>query len=139
MITFSSKDSILSLILTSLALRSCMKNIGLNVIFLCLFSFDIQSLECELQLQNECVNVYRIKITPHEEIDLHRDAYPQVVVALQGGVITRLEANGETSDIHFPAGQAVFRPQDPLDQLHKSVNNSADVIELIAIQLKKIE
>jgi hypothetical protein len=44
----------------------------------------------------------------HEEIGLHRDAYPQVVIGLQGGIITRLEANGSTVHVNFPTGRAVF-------------------------------
>jgi hypothetical protein len=73
----------------------------------------------------------------YEEIGLHRDAYPQIVVALQGGIITRLEADGSKVDVNFPTGQAVSREVDPPDQLHKSVNNSSDPVELIIIQLKK--
>ncbi len=68
---------------------------------------------------------------------MHRDAYPQVVVALQGGVITRLEADGSTVDVNFPTGKAVFREIDPPDQLHRSINNSSAPVELIVIQLKK--
>lgn len=104
---------------------------------ICMLSFDIQALEYEIQLENEFVNVARAKIMPHEEIGLHRDVYPQVVIGVQGGVITRLEADGSTTDVNFPTGQTVFRKMDPPDQLHKSVNNSSSPIELIIIQLKK--
>lgn len=104
---------------------------------ICLLSSSVQALEYEIQLENESVSVARVKIMPHEEIGLHRDAYPQVVVALQGGVITRLESDGSTVDINFPTGRAVFREIDPPEQLHKSVNNSSTPVELIIIQLKK--
>lgn len=102
-----------------------------------LFSFDIQALEYEIQLENESVCVARAKILPHEEIGLHRDEYRQVVVALQGGIITRLEADGSTNDVNFPTGKAIFREVDPPNELHKSVNNSSAPVELIIIQLKK--
>ena len=78
-----------------------------------LLSFDIQALEYEIQLENESVSVARAKIMPNEEIGLHRDAYPQVVFALQGGIITRLEADGSTTDVNFPTGRAIFREIDP--------------------------
>lgn len=103
----------------------------------CLISFKANALEYEMQLENDVVSVARAKIMPHEEIGLHRDAYPQVVVALQGGIITRLEANGSKVDINFPTGKAVFRDIDPPDQLHKSINDSDNPIELIIIQLKR--
>ena len=102
-----------------------------------LLSFDIQSLEYEIQLENESVSVARAKIMPYEEIGLHRDVYPQVVIALQGGIITRLEADGSTTDVNFPTGRAIFREMDPPDQLHKSINNSSTPVELIIIQLKR--
>lgn len=108
--------------------------------FACLILFipnKVHALEYELQLENDAVSVARAKILPHEEIGLHRDAYPQVVIALQGGTITRLEADGSKVDVHFPTGKAVFRNIDPPDQLHKSLNDSDNPIELMIIQLKR--
>lgn len=99
--------------------------------------FDIEALEYEIQLENEHATVSYVKIMPHEEIGLHRDTYPQVVIALQGGIVTRLEADGSTVDVHFPTNRAVFREMDPPEKLHKSVNNSSNPIELMIIQLKK--
>jgi len=103
---------------------------------ICSLSLKVQGLEYEIQLENGSVRVARVKIMPQEEIGLHRDTHPQVVVALQGGVITRLEADGSTTDVNFPTGQAVFRDVDPPEQLHKSVNSSPTPVELIIIQLK---
>lgn len=97
---------------------------------------NIQALEYEVQLENEQVCIAKAKIMPHEEIGLHRDVYPQVVIAIDGGTITRLEANGTTTDVHFPTGVAVFRPGDPPNELHKSMNSSSKPIELLIIQLK---
>ena len=102
----------------------------------CLLSFDIQALEYQVQLDNEHITAAYAKIFPHEEIGFHRDAYPQVVVALKGGTITRLEADGSSADVEFPTGVAVFRPTDPENQFHRSVNNSDEPLELIMIQLK---
>lgn len=102
----------------------------------CLFSLSIQALEYDVQLENEQVQVARVKIFPNEEIGLHRDERKQVVIALQGGIITRLEANGTKTDVHFPTGEAVFREIDPPNELHRSVNNTQNPVELIVIQLK---
>ena len=44
----------------------------------------------------------------HEEIGLHRDDFPQVIVSLKGGTITRLEADGSTTDVKFPKGEPVY-------------------------------
>lgn len=113
---------------------SFMQKVLLGLSFL--LTTGIQALEYQLQFENEQVIVAKAKILPHEEIGLHRDAYPQVVIALQGGTITRLEEDGRKVDVEFPTGVPVFRPTDPENQLHRSVNNSSSPIELIIIQLK---
>lgn len=104
--------------------------------FACFLTTGIQALEYQLQFENDQVCAAKAKILPHEEIGLHRDVYPQVVVALQGGTISRLEADGRTVDVEFPTGTAVFRPADPENQLHSSVNRSENPVELMIIQLK---
>lgn len=111
-----------------------MKKILLGLV--CLASASIQALEYELQFENDQISVAKAKIQPHEEIGLHRDVYPHVVIALKGGTITRLEADGRETEVQFPTGVAVIREADPQDELHKSVNNSSEPVELIIIQLK---
>ncbi|MBS0628197.1 MAG: hypothetical protein JSS09_08310 [Verrucomicrobia bacterium] len=97
---------------------------------------QVQALEYEVQFENDQVCVSRVVIEPKEEIGLHRDAAPQVVVGLRGGTITRLEADGREVDVEFLTGKAVYRPVDPENELHKSVNKSNDPIEIIIIQMK---
>lgn len=108
----------------------------LYLTLLSLYSIEVHSLEYKILHENDSVSISQVKIMPYEEIGLHRDAYPQIVVALQGGVITRLEADGSKVHVDFPTGQAVSREVDPPDQLHKSINNSPNPVELIIIQLK---
>lgn len=105
-------------------------------LFMCSLSFQMMALEYEQQFENGQICIGKVIIAPHEEIGLHRDVYPQVVIALKGGTITRLEADGRKTDIKFPTGQAVFREADPVNEQHRSVNNSSEPVELIIIQLK---
>ncbi len=102
----------------------------------CFLAFEIQALEYQIQLDNDLISVSKVKIFPHEEIGLHRDVFPQVVIALKGGTITRLEADGQKVDVVFPTGIAVFRSADPENQLHRSINNSEEAVEFMIIQLK---
>jgi quercetin dioxygenase-like cupin family protein len=95
-----------------------------------------QALEYEVQFENDQVCVSRVVIEPKEEIGLHRDALPQVVIGLRGGTITRLEADGREVEVQFPTGKAVYRPIDPENELHKSVNRSNSPIEMIIVQMK---
>lgn len=106
------------------------------LILACLALTQAQALEYEVQLENDQVCVSRVVIEPKEEIGLHRDAVPQIVVGLRGGTITRLEADGREVDVEFPTGKAVYRPVDPEDELHRSVNRSNPPIEVIIIQMK---
>jgi hypothetical protein len=73
---------------------------------------------------------------PKEEIGLHYDMYPHKVKSLNGGVITRLEADGTINKVEFPKGQWVFRPAESSNKIHRSVNELSTPIEMIMIQLK---
>ena len=111
-----------------------MKNILLG---LACFAFaSVQAFEYISQFENDQICISKVTIEPYEEVGLHRDVYRQVVTAIKGGIITRLEADGRTTEVHFPTGVAVIREADPEDGLHKSVNNSSEPVELIIVQLK---
>lgn len=107
------------------------------VIMICFLSFQIEALEYEQKFENDQISIGKAIMAPHEEIGFHRDVNPQVVIALKGGTVTRLEADGKKVDVNFPTGQAVYRESDPENEQHRSVNNSSEPIELLIIQLKK--
>jgi hypothetical protein len=102
----------------------------------CVLSLNAGAVESEVQFENDQVRILSVKILAHEEIGLHRDAYPHVVMSIKGGTITRLEADGSKTEVHFPKGEAVFREADPVGAMHTSVNNTCKPIELVVVQLK---
>jgi hypothetical protein len=102
-------------------------------------SSSLAALEYAVLFENEQISIDKAKIMSKEESQLHRDNYPHIVIALKGGSLTRLESNGTETVVNFPTGAAVIRPVDPPDELHKTVNRSAEPIELIIIQLKSID
>lgn len=102
-----------------------------------LLSLQLTALEYEIQFENEQISIAKAIVSPHEEIGLHRDLCPQIVIALKGGTITRLEVDGRVTEVVFPTGKSVYRHPDPEGELHRSVNNSSESIELIIVQLKK--
>lgn len=106
------------------------------LILACLALTQAKALEYEVQFENDQVCVSRVVIEPKEEIGLHRDEVPQIVVGLRGGTITRVEADGREVDVEFPTGKAVFRPVDPENELHRSENRSNAPIEIIIVQMK---
>lgn len=107
-----------------------------NIFLACFIISKIYALEYVPQFENDQISIARVKVEPNEEIGLHRDAYSQVVIAIKGGTITRIEADGSFTDVQFPTGVAVIRDPDPENELHKSLNASSEPIELIVIQLK---
>ena len=101
-----------------------------------LLSFNLYALEYEVKHENDKVCVSKIKIMPQEEIGLHYDVYPQYVVALKGGTLTRLEINGSATEVEFPTGEVVYRPSESADKQHRTVNRTENPIELVIVQVK---
>lgn len=116
-----------------------LQGIAMKYIFVAvnLLALHLSAFEYELLFENEQISVVKVKVQAHEEVGLHRSPHPHVVIALQGGTITRLEANGSETEVHFPTGVAVYREADPIDDLHRSVNRGAEPVELIKVILKE--
>ena len=109
---------------------------GLLLSFLaCFLSVSAEALEYKVLLENERVHVGRAKIRAHEQIGLHRDNLPHLVIAIKAGTITRLECDGTEVNVEFPFSKTVWRPVDPPGLCHKSVNRSSDPIDLIIVKL----
>jgi hypothetical protein len=107
-----------------------------SLLVVCLFFSRMNALEYVKQFENDKVCVSYLKIMAGEEIGEHYDTLPQIVIALDGGVITRLEADGSKTEVEFPTGQSVFRQAETPDKMHKSVNATAKAIAMIIVQLK---
>lgn len=112
-----------------------MKSFLCGLFFLCALS----AYEYKVEVDKENVSIVRVVIFPQEEIGLHRHDYPKIAIALQGGVMTRVEEDGRESEVEFPTGVAVYRPADPEGELHRAVNRSDQTIELLLIQIKDVD
>jgi len=91
----------------------------------------------ETLFENNQVIFSKVTIMAQEEIGWHRDAYPEIVIAIRGGTITRVEANGTITDVTFPTGIPVHRKADPIDELHCSINKGSEDLELIVLAMKE--
>jgi len=98
--------------------------------------FSLNALEFEVQFENSHIKVCRAKIEANEEIGLHRDEIPSLVIAIKGGVLTRIEEDGSENVVAFPTGTPVFRDVDPEGSLHRTQNRSNEPVEIVIIQLK---
>jgi hypothetical protein len=91
----------------------------------------------ETLFENNQITLSKVTIMAQEEIGWHRDAYPEIVIAIRGGTITRIEANGTIKDVTFPTGTAVHRKADPIGELHRSINKGSEDLELIVLAMKE--
>jgi beta-alanine degradation protein BauB len=106
-------------------------------------TFNLQSQEPqtpttrrEIQLENDQVRVWKTVILPHQPLKMHRHDSPRVVVGLKGGTLTKIEETGETSELVFETGKAIWLDKDPQDTLHGDLNESDEPIEVMVIELK---
>jgi len=84
-----------------------------------------------LELENESVRAFRIRIAPHEHIPMH-DVTPRVVVLLTNAHLRDSLATGKIRLEDHKAGEVNWVPA----QHHSGVNLSAAPIEFIAIEPK---
>lgn len=97
-----------------------------------------EAMEYEIQFENDAVRVSKIKMLPEEKVGLHRDENMRVIYGIKGGVITRTELDGSTSEILFPTGEAVFLEADPVGELHTGANGPEE-LEVIVVEFKTKE
>ncbi len=100
------------------------------------FPFFSQALEFTIQSEDDQIRISKVKMLPGDEVGLHRDENYRFILAIQGGAVTRIEEDGSTNKVEFPTGVSVFLKPDPKGQLHKTINNSKNEIEIIVMELK---
>lgn len=93
-------------------------------------------MEYTVQFENKQICTAYLKMMPGEETEYHYDELPAVVIALNGGILTRLESDGSKTEVEFPTGQSIFVPAETPDKMHKTINATSKSIELIIVQLK---
>ncbi len=103
--------------------------------FVSLFPLSVHAYEEELLYENSKVGVYKWKLMPHDSVGQHRDLNPEILIAIQGGTVTRLGEDGSTSEITLPTNKAIY--QEPDLELHDGINNTNAPIEAIMIELKE--
>lgn len=101
-------------------------------------SLDVPSKQAtiETQFENEWIRVWKTAIPMEEPIKMQRFEKPRVIIALNGGILHKIEQNGAMSDYTLSPGQAYWLSADPPGKLHAEVNPSADPLELIVIELQ---
>lgn len=91
----------------------------------------------EPQFENEHVRVWKSIILPKQPLSLHRHEHGRALIALVGGQLSVVDQNGKTIDTYnWESGKAYWLGVDPPGQLHADVNQTAQAIEVIVVELK---
>jgi len=92
----------------------------------------------EPQFENEHVQVWKSIIMPNQPLALHRHDFGRTIVALKGGTLDIVDANGKTTHQEkWESGKAYWLGVDPPGQQHGDLNRGKEPMELIVVQLKK--
>lgn len=92
----------------------------------------------EPQFENEHLRVWKSIIMPKQPLALHRHEHGRALVALVGGRLTVVDSSGAAINTYdWETGKAYWLDADPPGRLHADVNNTAQPIEVIVVELKK--
>jgi len=91
----------------------------------------------EPQFENEHMRVWKSIILPKQPLVLHRHEHGRALIALTDGELKVVDQNGATLETyHWEQGKAYWLSADPPGQLHADVNETANPIEVIVVELK---
>jgi beta-alanine degradation protein BauB len=92
----------------------------------------------EPQFENEHVAVWKSIILPNQPLALHRHDLGRTIVALKGGTLDVVDADGKTmKQMTWETGKAYWLGPDPAGEQHGDMNRGQEPIEVIVVQMKK--
>jgi len=88
------------------------------------------------QFENERAVSWKSIIPPHTESTLHRHDRYRSVIAIVGGDLTLVSADGQKTVTHYETGKAYWQTPMPPGEMHKDLNDTDKTIELVVVELK---
>ena len=89
------------------------------------------------QFENDRVRVWKSIIEPKQPLTLHRHEQGRTLIALVGGTMKIVQANGSSKSVVWETGKAYWLDADPPGETHADVNEGAKAIEVIVVEMKK--
>jgi hypothetical protein len=89
------------------------------------------------QFENDHVRVWKSIIEPNQPLTQHRHEYGRTLIALAGGTMKIVQANGSAKNVVWETGKAYWLDADPPGQTHADVNEGPGAIEVIVVEMKK--
>lgn len=92
----------------------------------------------EPQFENSQVRVWKSIIMPNQPLALHRHDFGRTIVALKGGTLDIVDAQGRTTkQLTWESGKAYWLDADPPGEQHGDMNRGKEPIEVIVVQMLK--
>src|SRR6266536_525702 len=108
--------------------------------WLLVLALAIQAPKAEMtrvpQFDNERAVSWKSIIPPHTESTPHRHDRYRTVIAIVGGDLTLIGANGKKTVVKYETGKAYWAAPMPPGEMHKDANETAKTIELIVVENK---
>ena len=89
------------------------------------------------QFENDHVRVWKSIIEPNQPLTQHRHEHGRTLIALAGGTMKIVQANGSSKNVVWETGKAYWLDADPPGQTHADVNETSKPIEVIVVELKR--
>jgi hypothetical protein len=93
----------------------------------------------EFMFENEHAICWKTTVPPNMPLKMHRHDRARTIVALQGGVLKRVDEDGTRLDLVFETGKAYWYEADPPDNLHADVNEGEEDVVVIVTEFKTEE
>jgi hypothetical protein len=88
------------------------------------------------QFENDRAVSWKSVIPPYTESTLHRHDRYRTIVAIVGGDLTLVGADGKKTVVHYETGKAYWQAPMPAGEMHKDANETAKTIELVVVEMK---
>ena len=96
-----------------------------------------QATRREPQFENEHVRVWKSIIQPKQPLSQHRHDHGRTLIALTNGKLDVVDKDGKRLKTYdWERGKAYWLDADPAGETHADVNNTAQAIEVIVVELK---
>jgi hypothetical protein len=91
----------------------------------------------EPQFENSHVTVWKSIIMPNQPLAVHRHDHGRTIVALRGGTLDVVNAQGKTlKQMTWETGKAYWLDADPPGEQHGDLNRGTTPIEVIVVQMR---
>ena len=118
--------------------RSAFGAAALSLLFSCASTPQEVTTRRVPQFENQHVEVWKSIIIPNQPLSMHRHDHPRAIIALKGGTLRVVNEAGEYRDMTWETGSAYWLDADPPGELHGDVNEGAEPVEVIVVQLKGV-